>query len=45
MFWHSMRCVIEGSNDNKEFEALDEQRNCPFLNGKSLVHTFNVQKA
>lgn len=39
---HPRGWVIEGSNDNYEFEILDEQRNCSLLNGNSLVCTFNI---
>lgn len=40
---HPRGWVIEGSNDNNKFEILDEQRDCPFLNGSSITHTFDIE--
>lgn len=40
---HPKSWVIEGSINNTSWEILDEQKNCPFLNGKNLVHTFKIQ--
>lgn len=36
--------VIEGSNDKTNWEQLDEQKDCPYLNGQYLVHTFDISK-
>ena len=36
--------VIEGSNDNSKWDILDEKRNNSILNGKNLVHTFEIEK-
>lgn len=36
--------VIEGSNDNKQWEIVDEENNCSYLNGENLVHTFHINK-
>lgn len=41
---HPKSWVIEGSNDNKNWEIINEQTNSPALNGESVVHTFTVQK-
>ena len=35
--------VIEGSNDNNNWEMIDEQSNCPYLNGANWVHTFTMK--
>lgn len=40
---HPKSWVIEGSIDNTSWEILDEQKNCSFLNGPFLVHTFKIQ--
>ena len=37
---HPKSWVIEGSVDNEVWETVDEENNCSFLNGNSLVHTF-----
>lgn len=42
-FPHPKSWVIEGSNDNNNWMVIDEQRNCPFLNGSNLIHTFTIQ--
>ena len=34
---------IQGSNDNSNWERLDEQRDCPYLNGSNLVHSFPIK--
>ena len=39
---HPKSWVIEGSNDNKEWIILDEQKDCFSLNGKSVTHTFSI---
>lgn len=44
--WHHPKSwVIEGSTDKKSWEKLDEQFNCPYLNGRNLSHTFNIQNS
>lgn len=40
---HPKSWVIEGSNDNKEWTVIDEQKDSDFLNGSYLVHTFNIE--
>lgn len=40
---HPRGWVIEGSNDNNKFEIIDEQRDCPLLNGISITHTFDIE--
>lgn len=40
---HPKSWVIEGSNDNISWEILDEQTNCPYLNGCNLSHTFKIK--
>lgn len=42
--YHLKNWVIEGSNDNKSWEVLDERKNCSYLNGQSYVHTFEIQQ-
>ncbi|KAK8896668.1 hypothetical protein M9Y10_014581 [Tritrichomonas musculus] len=39
---HPKSWVIEGSNDNSKWEICDEQKNCNFLNGNNIVHTFSI---
>ena len=39
---HPKNWVIECRNDDSEWEIVDEQRNCPHLNGSYLVHTFKI---
>lgn len=39
---HPKSWVIEGSNDNQEWEILDQQKDCSLLNGMNLVHTFPI---
>lgn len=40
---HPKSWVIEGSNDQKKWEILDEKINCPLLNGNSIVKTFTIK--
>lgn len=40
--FHPRNWVIEGSNDNNNWVALDQQSNCLYLNGPSYVHTFDI---
>ena len=40
---HPKSWVLEGSNDNITFEVLDEEKECSYLNGNSLAHTFKIQ--
>lgn len=42
---HLKNWVIEGSNDNKNFEILDEEKDCPHLNTKNIVHTFTINNS
>lgn len=39
---HPKTWVIEGSNDNTNWIILDEQKNCPYLNGCNVTHLFSV---
>lgn len=36
---------MEGSNDKNKWETIDEQKDCPHLNGENLVHTFPIEKS
>ena len=36
--------ILEGSNDQTNWQILDEQNNCPHLKGSYAVHTFDIQK-
>lgn len=42
-FPHPKSWVIEGSNNDKEWEILDDEKNCPILNGSNVVHTFSMK--
>lgn len=35
--------VFEGSNDSKNWDILNSQNNCSYLNGQSFVHNFQVK--
>ena len=39
---HPKSWVIEGSDDGFHWKILDEQKNCPDLNGNNLVHSFKI---
>ena len=39
---HPKSWVIQGSNDNNSWETIDEEKDCPILNGNSVVHTFTM---
>lgn len=39
---HIKSWIIEGSNDNENFDKLDEQVNCNLMNQKSIVQTFPI---
>ena len=39
---HPKSWIIEGSEDGLNWTKLDEQKNCSFLNGRNLVHTFPI---
>ena len=41
--YHPKSWVIEGSNDKNKWVVIDERNNCTYLNGCSLVHTFNIE--
>ena len=41
---HPKSWVIEGSKDNKEWDTIDKEDNCSFLNGNALVHTFSMNQ-
>lgn len=36
--------VIEGSTNNSSWEILDEQKDCPHLNGSNQTHSFHLKK-
>ncbi len=40
--WNLLNWVFEGSNDKKNWEVLDKQDNCPYLNGNGAIHAFNI---
>lgn len=40
--YHPKSWVIEGSIDSINWEIIDEQNNCTYLNGSNLVHTFSI---
>lgn len=42
--YHLKSWVVEGSNDNSNWDNLDEQKDCNFLNGKGKIHTFKIEK-
>lgn len=41
-WYHPKSWVIEGSNDNNSWEIITEEKNCSFLNGEKLIHTFDI---
>ncbi|KAK8857516.1 hypothetical protein M9Y10_015921 [Tritrichomonas musculus] len=41
---HPKSWVIEGSNDRSNWRKIDEQSDCPYLNGIYVVHTFPIYK-
>lgn len=41
---HPKSWVIEASNDNLNWETLDEVNDCTYLNGECLIHTFNINR-
>ena len=41
---HPRNWVIEGSNDDISWTIIDEENDCPFLNGKNVVHTFRMNR-
>lgn len=42
-WYHPKSWVIEGSTDNLSWQILDDQKNCSYLNGKNLSHTFKIK--
>ncbi|KAK8880688.1 hypothetical protein M9Y10_003372 [Tritrichomonas musculus] len=42
---HPKSWVIEGSNDNNDWEEVDVQSNCGFLNGENKIHTFLIKES
>lgn len=40
---HPKNWVIEASNDNKNWEIIDQQQNCSSLNGRYLSDTFKIE--
>lgn len=41
--YHARSWVIEGSNDNSNWEKIDEQQDCPNLNGSYFSHIFPIK--
>ena len=41
---HPKSWIIEGSVDNMSWETIDEVKNCSYLNGYGLTHTFTIDK-
>lgn len=41
---HPKSWVIEGSNDDKQWEVVDEEKDCPYLNGHMFVHSFKLNQ-
>lgn len=41
---HLKNWVFEVSKDDKNWEIVDEQKNCSYINGNRIIHTFNIQK-
>lgn len=39
---HPKSWIIEASNDNDNWDVIDERNNCPFLNGRNFIHTFII---
>lgn len=37
--------VIEVSNDNQNWEIIDEQKECEIINGKSIAHLFQISNS
>ena len=35
--------IFEGSTDKISWENLDEEKDCPHLNGNGYIHTFKIQ--
>ncbi|KAK8837124.1 hypothetical protein M9Y10_037179 [Tritrichomonas musculus] len=42
--YHLRSWIIRGSNDNNEWEEIDKQEDCDFLNGDSYSHIFEIKK-
>ena len=40
---HPKSWIIEASNDNDNWDVIDERNNCPFLNGRNFIHTFIIK--
>lgn len=40
---HPKSWVIEASNDNQNWDLIDEKNNCPALNGRNFIHTFKIK--
>lgn len=40
--YHPKSWLIEGSNDDQNWDSLDKQDNCSYLNGYNCVHTFKM---
>lgn len=40
---HPKSWAIEGSLDGSNWDIINEQKNCSYLNGSSLVHSFPIQ--
>ena len=42
---HPKSWIIECSNNKNDWITVDEQKDCNYLNGKNIVHTFAMNKA
>lgn len=40
---HLKSWVLEGSTDNQNYEILDEENNCSYLNNSGAVYTFTIK--
>lgn len=40
---HPRSWTIEGSDDGVKWQKIDEQLNCNFLNGRNLIHSFEIK--
>lgn len=41
--YHPKSWVIEGSNDKVNWEKIDQKNNCNAINGRDLIHNFQIQ--
>lgn len=41
-YYHPRNWIVEGSNDNSQWETLATENNCSYLNGFSNCFTFSI---